>query len=108
MKAQEFNTNHVPTDRAAQRGYDGIELALLRADGVDVPEMKRMLAVTRMEIPYISSGQVFAADRLYFTHPAPHVRESAVQRFIGMIRLAAEFGAKVNTCSQVDSKSRNR
>jgi hypothetical protein len=71
--------------------------------------MKRLLAVTRMEIPYIPSGQVFAADRLYFTHPDPHLRESAGQRFIGMIRLAAEFGAKVNTCgrSQVDSKSRN-
>jgi len=40
---------------------------------------------------------VFAADRLYFTHPDADIRQAAVERIIGMIRLAAEFGAKVNT-----------
>ena len=84
-------------DRAASFGYDGVELALLTADEVDVPRMKRRLSATGLEIPCISSGQVFAADHLYFTHPEPDVREAAVNRIIGMIRLAAEFGAKVNT-----------
>jgi sugar phosphate isomerase/epimerase len=84
-------------DRAVAFGYDGVELALLSADEVDVPRMKRRLAATGLEIPCISSGQVFAADRLYFTHPESKVREAAVDRIIGMIRLAAEFGAKVNT-----------
>ena len=84
-------------DRAASFGYDGVELALLRADEVDVPRLKRRLSATGLEIPCISSGQVFAADRLYFTHPESDVREAAVDRIVGMIRLAAEFGAKVNT-----------
>ena len=84
-------------ERAAALGYDGVELALLSAGQVDVPSMKRRLAATGLEIPCISSGQVFAADHLYFTHPQPAVREAAVSRIIGMIRLAAEFGAKVNT-----------
>ncbi len=84
-------------DRAAALGYDGLELALLSAEEVDVPQVKRRLAATGLEIPCISSGQVFAADRLYFTHPDPGVRQAAVDRIIGMIRLAAEFGAKVNT-----------
>lgn len=84
-------------DRAAALGYDGLELALLSAEEVDVPQIKRRLAATGLEIPCISSGQVFAADRLYFTHPDPGVRQAAVNRIIGMIRLAAEFGAKVNT-----------
>lgn len=84
-------------DRAAAFGYDGVELALLRADEVDVPRMKRRLSATGLEIPCISSGQVFAADRLYFTHPESAVREAAVDRIVGMIRLAAEFGSKVNT-----------
>ena len=84
-------------DRAASFGYDGVELALLRAGEVNVPRMKQRLTATGLEIPCISSGQVFAADRLYFTHPESAVREAAVERIIGMIRLAAEFGAKVNT-----------
>jgi sugar phosphate isomerase/epimerase len=84
-------------DRAAALGYDGIELALLNADEVDVPKLKQRLAATGLEVPCISSGQVFAADRLYFTHPDSSVRDAAVARIIGMTRLAAEFGAKVNT-----------
>jgi len=84
-------------DRAAKLGYDGVELALLRAEEVDIPRMKQRLSATGLEIPCISSGQVFAADRLYFTHPDAAVREAAVTRIIGMIYLAGEFGARVNT-----------
>jgi 5-keto-L-gluconate epimerase len=84
-------------DRAARLGFDGIELALLRADEVDVPRMRRRLAAAGLEIPCISSGQVFAADRLWFTHPDTAIRERAVERIIGMVRLASEFGARVNT-----------
>jgi sugar phosphate isomerase/epimerase len=84
-------------NRAAQLGFDGVELALLRADEVNVPRMKERLSATGLEIPCISSGQVFAADHLYFTHPDPAIRTAAVDRIIGMIQLAAEFGARVNT-----------
>jgi|ERR1035438_476389 sugar phosphate isomerase/epimerase len=84
-------------NRAAALGFDGVELALLRADEVNVPHMKERLSATGLEIPCISSGQVFAADHLYFTHPDPNIRSAAVDRIIGMIQLAAEFGARVNT-----------
>lgn len=84
-------------DRCAALGYDGLELALRYANQVDVPAMKPRLAATGMEVPCISSGQVFAADHLYFTHPDAAVRDAAVERIIAMIRLAAEFSAKVNT-----------
>jgi sugar phosphate isomerase/epimerase len=84
-------------DRCADLGFDGIELALLDASQADVSGLKQRLSATGLEIPCISSGQVFAADRLYFTHPDIEVREAAVERIADMIRLAAEFGAKVNT-----------
>jgi len=84
-------------DRAADLGFDGVELALLRAEEVNILRMKERLSATGLEIPCISSGQVFAADHLYFTHPDPDVRSLAVDRIIGMIQLAAEFGARVNT-----------
>lgn len=84
-------------DRCAALGYHGVELALLDAVQVDVPRMRERLRATGLEIPCISSGQVFAADRLYFTHPDEGVRRAAVERIAGMIRLAGEFGARVNT-----------
>jgi 5-keto-L-gluconate epimerase len=84
-------------DRCADLGFHGVELALLHPAQVDVQEMKRRLSARDMEIPCISTGQVFASDRLYFTHPDESVRDAAVQRIIEMVRLAAEFGSKVNT-----------
>jgi sugar phosphate isomerase/epimerase len=84
-------------DRCCDLGYDGVELALRFAEQVNLPEIKRRLSATGMEIPCVSSGQVFAADHLYFTHPDAAVRDGAVQRITEMIRLAAELGAKVNT-----------
>lgn len=84
-------------DRCAALGYDGVELALRYASQVDVPRVKQRLAATGLEIPCISSGQVFSADQLYFTHPDPTIRDAAVHRIIEMIHLAAEFGSKVNT-----------
>ncbi len=84
-------------DRCAALGYDGVEFALRYASQVNVPLVKRRLAATGLEVPCVSSGQVFAADHLYFTHPDSANRDAAVTRIIEMIRLAAEFGAKVNT-----------
>jgi len=91
--------DHFPraVDRCAALGYDGVELALRQATEVEVPELRRRLTATGLEVPCISSGQVFAADHLYFTHWEACVRRAAVERITDMIRLAAEFGAKVNT-----------
>ncbi len=83
-------------DRCAALGYDGVELALRDRSQVVVPHIKRRLAATGLAVPCISTGQVFAADRLYFTHPDAEVRSQAVVRIVDMIHLAAEFGAKVN------------
>lgn len=83
-------------DRCAALGYDGVELALRDRSQAVVPQIKRRLAATGLEVPCISTGQVFAADQLYFTHPDADVRDRAVARIVDMIHLAAEFGAKVN------------
>jgi sugar phosphate isomerase/epimerase len=83
-------------ERSASLGYDGVELALRDAAQLKTAVLKRCLARSGVEIACISSGQVFAVDRLYFTHPEEAVRGAAVERICGLIRLAAEFGAKVN------------
>ena len=84
-------------DRCAEMGFDGVELALRQPSQVDVAHVKQRLAATGLEIPCISTGQIFATDQLYFTHPDPLVRELAVKRIVAIIQVAAEFGAKVNT-----------
>ena len=84
-------------DRCAVFGYDGVEFALRHPSQVDVRRIKERLAATGLQVPCISSGQVFAADHLYFTHPEAAVRDRAVERIVDMVRLAAEFGAMVNT-----------
>jgi sugar phosphate isomerase/epimerase len=73
-----------------------VEFALRHASQVDVQQIKQRLAATGLEIPCISTGQVFAADHLYFTHPDALVRDRAVDRIIEMIHLASAFNAKVN------------
>src|SRR5260370_35427446 len=83
-------------ERCADLGYDGVELALRHASQVEVQRIKQRLAATGLEVPCISTGQVFAADNLYFTHPDVMVRNRAVDRIIDMIRLASAFNAKVN------------
>jgi sugar phosphate isomerase/epimerase len=74
-----------------------VELALRHSSQVEVTHIKQRLAATGLRVPCISTGQVFAADHLYFTHPDATVRDRAVERIIDMIRLAAEFGSMVNT-----------
>jgi sugar phosphate isomerase/epimerase len=84
-------------DRCADLGFHGVELALRDASQVSFRQIDERLRVTGLEIPCISSGQVFAADQLYFTHPDPKVRHAAVKRINAMTRLASHFNAKVNT-----------
>src|SRR5260370_1735330 len=83
-------------ERCAELGYDGVELALRDTSQIQVQQIKQRLAATGLQVPCISTGQVFAADHLYFTHPDVVVRDRAVERIIDMIRLASEFNAKVN------------
>lgn len=83
-------------DHCAALGYDGVELALRNRAQADVKKIKERLSATGLVVPCISTGQVFAADRLYFTHRDANIREQAVERIVEMIYLAAEFGAVVN------------
>ncbi len=95
-------------ERCADLGYDGVEFALRHASQVEVPRIKQRLAATGLEIPCISTGQVFAADHLYFTHPDASVRDRAVDRIIDMIRLASEFkrDGEFGSSSRHDSRRR--
>jgi sugar phosphate isomerase/epimerase len=55
--------------KAAELGYDGVELAILDKNQVDINVVKSLIKKYNMEIPAISSGQVFAGSKLWFTSP---------------------------------------
>ena len=81
----------------AELGYDGIELAVFDKSNFEAPRLKRLLSEYRLQVPVLSTGQIYTFQDLWFTHPRREIREKAVVAFKDMIEMAAEFGADVNT-----------
>lgn len=82
--------------KAAEHGYHGVELALKSAKEVNPHDLSRWLIENGMEVSGISTGQVFAASGLYFTHPDRAIRQKAMAVFRELVDLAADFGRRVN------------
>jgi 5-keto-L-gluconate epimerase len=82
--------------KAADLGYDGIELALKAADEIEPMKLSKMLEKSNMEVSCISTGQVFADTGLMFTDSDAEKREKVKNIFIQFINLASGFGQKVN------------
>lgn len=82
--------------KAAEFGYQGVELALGTAEDVDRDKLAGWLQEHKIAVSSISTGQVFAAYGQYLTHPDNSVRIMAENTLIGLIRLARDFGQLVN------------
>lgn len=82
--------------KASDLGYDGVELALMHKDQIDINKVKKLISQYSLQIPVISTGQVFAGLNLSFTDPDIEVRNKVKEVIIGLIDTASEFGAKVN------------
>jgi len=82
--------------KAADYGYNGIELALKNAEEIDTQKLNRMLNKHDLEVSCITTGQVFAVLGLYFTNPDFEERRKAIAVFRGLIDLAKDFGQMVN------------
>ncbi len=82
--------------KAAEYGYDGVELALKGADELEAGDLSRWLKEFHMEVSCITTGQVFADRGLYFTHPDREMRRRTIEVFFDLIDLAGEFGGIVN------------
>lgn len=80
----------------AELGYNGLELAVYKKENIDVPTLKTLLQKYHLEVPVISTGQMFTMLNVWFTHPDSQIRRKAVEVFKGIIELAAEFGADIN------------
>lgn len=82
--------------KAAKLGYDGVELALRRAEEININLLKRQLVENNLEVSCISTGQVFADGGLMLTHQDSKKRDEVKQIFRDFIDLAANFGNIVN------------
>ena len=84
----------VTIPKVARMGYDGVELALGRADDVDPGAVQRLLTDHGLGISAISTGRVWAEQHLWLTHPDASIRGRAVGIMIGLAELAADLGAR--------------
>jgi sugar phosphate isomerase/epimerase len=82
--------------KAADLGYQGVELALREAAEVDRSGLDAWLASRNMEVSCISTGQVYAVLGLYLTHPDQSARDRVLAVFRGLVELAAEHGRLIN------------
>ena len=82
--------------KAKEYGYDGVELALRSASDIRPEDLDRYLSENGMQISCISTGQVFAADHLYFTHPEKAVRSRCISVFKELVDLASGYCHLVN------------
>ncbi|MBC8609773.1 sugar phosphate isomerase/epimerase [Massilimaliae timonensis] len=82
--------------KAVEYGFDGVELALKSADEFKDEGLKEILRRYPVPVSCISTGQVFAASKLWFTHPQSEIREQTVRVFQSLIEIASEHGGIVN------------
>nr|WP_325181672.1 sugar phosphate isomerase/epimerase family protein [uncultured Oscillibacter sp.] len=83
-------------EKAKRAGFQGVELALRSEREFESEGLAEILQRNKMSVSCVSTGQVFAADGLYFTHEDPAVRKRTVEIFQGLIRVAGRLGAMVN------------
>jgi len=86
----------VSINKAAALGYDGVELALLHKNQVDMNSLKKVLKETGLEVPMVSTGQIFADTGVNFTHPDKEKRQKALSDFFGLMEVASELGSLIN------------
>ncbi|NQT60393.1 MAG: sugar phosphate isomerase/epimerase [Bacteroidetes bacterium] len=86
----------VSMSKAADLGYDGIELALLHREQVNPKRILGLAQKLNLDIPVVSTGQVFAEGGMWFTADDISIREKAIVQFSGLMEVAADFGADIN------------
>lgn len=82
--------------KAAQLGYDGVELALKRVDEISEAKLATLLSENNIEVSCISTGQVYADGGLRLTHPNKANRDEVISIFKEFIDLAETYGKMVN------------
>ena len=81
--------------KAAELGYDGIELAVKNPANIDKTALHRELTGGGLELPVIGTGQVFVDHGFSFADSDPGKRKAAVEKVCEISELADEFNSAV-------------
>jgi len=82
--------------KAAELGFNGVELALKRRSEIDETRLEQLLDEHGIEVSCISTGQVYADSGLTLTTENTGRREEVMAIFKELIDLAEHFGGLVN------------
>lgn len=78
--------------KAAEAGYDGVELAITRPAEVDAKRIKELLESHGLALSAITTGQAYGLEGIALTSPDEKLRQGAVER----IKQHAELVGKLN------------
>ena len=78
--------------RAAELGFDGVELMLKDPTALDGDEIRRLLGKNNLQLAGLCSGHVYGEDRLGLLGPDPDVGREAMRRMKALVDFAHSFG----------------
>ena len=79
--------------KAAEHGFDAVELFPPSADALDAGQVKSLLAKHNLKMAAIGSGAGWVKHRLHLTDPDAAIRRRAREFIAAIIDFAASFGA---------------
>lgn len=82
--------------KAAKLGFNGVELALKRANEINPDRLQNLVNEHNMVVSCISTGQVYADGGLSLTHEDPAKRKEVISIFKDLIDLSESFGNLIN------------
>lgn len=81
--------------KAANLGYDGVELAIRDPKAIDADKVLRLLDKYNIEVISVGTGQIYGEENLSFSDPDKDIRSRAVERTKKIIDIARNFNASI-------------
>jgi sugar phosphate isomerase/epimerase len=82
--------------KAAEMGYDGIELCFRDAYAVDRDAVKAVLKRYGLEVPALVTGAVYGLDKLCLMSPDDEIARRGMRQLKAFLEFAGEYGAVVD------------
>lgn len=83
-------------NKAAEYGFDGVELALRRASDISPDKLDKLLATTGLTVSAISTGQIFADGGFCLTHEDARIRKETLDILIELVKMSGDYGKVLN------------